>query len=215
MFINAHTHHCSNQADVLDLINYFPTDTIEPTAYFSVGLHPWSIHTVTLQTDLERLENLLQHPSCLALGEIGLDKVSKIDFSLQKEVFIQQLHLNKKYNKPVIIHCVRAFQEILSIRKTEQITQPFLFHGYSKNHQLLKQIHDAGCYVSFGKNLCDNQNLQAIFANLKNEVFFLENDNSTISIKDIYQCASQLQEIPLEELKQQITQSFTTVFGPI
>lgn len=215
MFINIHTHHVSPNKEVIDLINYFPKDVETTTPYFSVGLHPWHIDEKRLAIDLELVEKHLQNPHCFALGEIGLDKITSVNFSLQYKVFRKQLQLATKYNKPVIIHCIRAFQEILNLRKKEQIQQPFIFHGYSKNQQLLDQIYHAGCFVSFGKILLVNTNLQAIFANLKNEVFFLENDNSNEPIESIYKQACSLQEIPLDELKQQIAQNWKHIFGPL
>ena len=59
----------------------------------------------------------MKDASCLALGECGLDKKVQTPLDLQQEVFERQLTLAEKYKKPVIIHCVAAFQELIAIKK--------------------------------------------------------------------------------------------------
>ncbi len=83
--------------------------------FYSIGIHPWFIVEERLESDFEILESKLQEPSCLAIGECGLDKRIEVPMELQQLVFEKQLLLAQKYQKPVVIHCVAAFQELIEI----------------------------------------------------------------------------------------------------
>ena len=213
MFLNAHTHHLSHQSDVLDLYNQFPKAINDDAKLFSVGIHPAYIKTSSIEEELEIIRENLSNKNCLAIGEIGLDKLCETDFELQIDVFERQLQLASEYRFPVIIHSVRAYQEILHIRKKLKLTIPFIFHGFNKNEQILNQIIAQNCYASFFKNLLYNKNLQIIFAKLSANQFFLENDASEISIKEIYTIAAEIRNSTIEELQLQQAKNWKTVFG--
>ena len=213
MFLNAHTHHFSHQSDVLDLYNQFPKAINDDAKLFSVGIHPAYIKTSSIEEELAIIREKLSNKNCLAIGEIGLDKLCETDFELQIDVFEHQLQLASEYRFPVIIHSVRAYQEILHIRKKLKLTIPFIFHGFNKNEQILNQIIAQNCYASFGKNLLYNKNLQIIFAKLSANQFFLENDASEISIKEIYTIAAEIRNSTIEELQLQQAKNWKTVFG--
>ena len=53
MFLNVHTHHLSNQSDVLELYNQFPTDWNNDARIFSIWIHPAYIDTSTLEKEIE------------------------------------------------------------------------------------------------------------------------------------------------------------------
>lgn len=213
MFLNVHTHHLSQQSNVVDLYNQFPSDWNNDANPFSIGLHPAFIKTTTLEKEFEFITQKILKNNCLALGEIGLDKLCKTDFDLQKIVFKKQLSIAEEHQIPVIIHSVRAYQEILHIRKELKITVPFIFHGFNKNEQLAKQVLSQSCFLSFGKNLLVNENLQNLFVHLSANNFFLENDASDISIEEIYIFAANLRKITIKELQLQQAENWKTIFG--
>ncbi|MFV0210302.1 TatD family hydrolase [Empedobacter falsenii] len=213
MFLNAHTHHLSNDSTVLELYNQFPNKLNNGVKLFSIGIHPAYIKTSSIEEEIRLIKQNLSNKNCLAIGEIGLDKLCETDFKLQIEVFEQQLKIAEEFKIPVIIHSVRAYQEILQIRKKMKLTIPFMFHGFNKNEQLLHQILVQNCFVSFGKNLLSNKNLQIIFAKISANQFFLENDASEIPIKEIYAFVANLRKITIEELQLQQAENWKTIFG--
>ena len=87
------------------------------------------------------------------------------------------------------------------------------FYQKPKNGDLKFRKIKQNCFVSFGKNLLYNKNLQIIFAKLSANQFFLENDASEISIKEIYQFAAEIRNITIEELQLQQAQNWKTIFG--
>lgn len=211
MLINIHTHHISENK-VLTIFNQFPWKFDTNDSLYSIGIHPIYIDQSNVDNDLEIIKQHIQNDKCIAIGEIGLDKLCTIDFNLQIEIFINQLKIAEKYQIPVIIHCVRAFQEILKIRKDMKLSIPFIFHGFNKNQHLAQQILSNRCILSFGKNLLYNTNLQSIFANLSENQFFLENDNSQIPIEEIYQKAAEIRRTSVEVIEENVQRNFDSIF---
>ena len=211
-FFNLHTHKFTNQETVLELVNQYPQEFDPSIPYYSIGIHPWYINEERLELELQIIESKLQELNCFALGECGLDKRIERPFELQQRVFEKQLFLAQKYNKPVVIHCVAAFQELIAIKKRLKITVPMIIHGFSKNKQVAKQLIDNGFYISFGKYLLQNPELETVFQSIPNDRFFLETDTVEESIQEVYALATQYKNCSLDELKQQINSNFAAVF---
>ena len=115
-FFDVHTHKNRQDKNVFSIVNTYPNSShfSEP---FSIGIHPWFINKENVENELFFVEKKLQHKNCFALGECGLDKLTKADFNLQTTVFKKQIALSEKYKKPVILHCVRSFQKIIKLKK--------------------------------------------------------------------------------------------------
>jgi len=211
-FFNLHTHQFTNQPTILELVNQYPKEFDATIPLYSIGIHPWYIDQEGLEADLQIIESKLQESNCLALGECGLDKRIEVPLELQQMVFERQLVLAQKYNKPVVIHCVAAFQEVIAIKKRLKITVPMLIHGFSKNQQVANELIKNGFYISFGKYLLRNPDLEAVFFNVPIEQFFLETDTIDEGIEEVYALAAKYKNIDIEELKQIIGKNFETVF---
>ena len=111
------------------------------------GVHPWYINDISKswQSDLESL--LKENPKA-CVGEIGLDK-AKPDYEKQKDVFIKQLELAKKYKRLTAIHSVRAHDDILDILKQhKKYLPPLILHSYSAPLSFIKPFRELGCYFS-------------------------------------------------------------------
>lgn len=177
--------------------------------YFSAGIHPWD---VDLQASIAEFEKIIQHPNCLAIGECGLDKLKGPDLMLQKKVFTVQLELALKYQKPVIIHCVKAFDELIEICKPYHLQIPLIIHGFNKSLQMAKQLIDKGFYLSLQSSVFDK--LEDDFFSIPIKNIFLETDtNEKISIDQIYKTASSKFQISESDLKDKIYTNFTTLFN--
>lgn len=211
-FFNFHTHKFTNQSDVLELVNQYPQEFDPSIPFYSIGIHPWYIVEDRVKSDLEIMESKLQEMNCLAVGECGLDKRIEIPMDLQQAVFEKQLLLAQKYNKPVVIHCVAAFQEVIASKKRLNITVPMIIHGFSKNLQTAKQLMDNGLFISFGKYLLRNPELESVFKSVPNDLFFLETDTTGENIDDVYALAAKYKGVNLEEIQKQIDSNFQAVF---
>lgn len=211
-YFNLHTHKFTNQDTVLELVNQYPQEFDPAISFYSIGIHPWYIDEQRLESDLLIIESKLQVPNCLALGECGLDKRIEIPLELQQMVFERQLLLAQKKNKPVVIHCVAAFQEVIATKKRLKITVPMIIHGFSKNKQVAKELIDDGFYISFGKYLLRNPELESVFESIPKDRFFLETDTVEEGIEAVYGLASKYKNWSLDELQQQINSNFAAVF---
>jgi TatD DNase family protein len=211
-FFNLHTHNHTNQPDVLELVNQYPWEFDVKIPFYSIGIHPWYIVDERLESDLKIIESKLREPSCLAVGECGLDKRIAVPMELQQLVFEKQLLLAQKYQKPVVIHCVAAFQELIEVKKKLNISVPIVIHGFSKNEPLAKQLLDNGFYISFGKYLLQNPALETVFKNMPNDRFFLETDTLTESLATVYALAAKYKKMTVEEVKKQVNKNFKDVF---
>ncbi|WP_456315367.1 TatD family hydrolase [Pseudomonas shirazensis] len=211
-FFNFHTHQFTSQSNVLELVNQYPNEFDASIPFYSIGIHPWYIAENRIDTDLKIIEEKLQTENCLAIGECGLDKRIEIPLELQVSVFEKQLVLAEKYRKPVVIHCVAAFQEIIAIKKKMKISVPMIMHGFSKNSQIAEQFIKEGFYLSFGKYLLKNPDLKTVFQHIPNDRFFLETDTIEESIQQVYDLAAEYKNLEIKELQDIISSNFKQVF---
>ena len=211
-FFNLHTHKWTNQSNVLEIVNQYPQEFDATIPYYSIGIHPWFIVEERIEADLAVIESKIQEANCLAVGECGLDKRIETPMELQQMVFEKQLLLAQKHQKAVVIHCVAAFQELIALKKKLNISVPMLIHGFSKNAQLTKQLVDNGFYISFGKYLLLNKELEAVFKSVPNNRFFLETDTVDEGIEAVYGLAAKYKGISVKEIQEMVNYNFLEVF---
>ena len=211
-FFNLHTHKFSNNPTTLELVNQYPWEFDAAIPNYSIGIHPWYINENRLESDLKIIEEKLQLKQCLALGECGLDKRIEIPMELQIAVFEKQIALAEKYQKPLVLHLVAAFDELIAIKKRLQISVPIIIHGFSKNQQVAKQLIDNGLYLSFGIYLLRNPDLESVFQSIPNDRFFLETDTIEETLQEVYILAAKYKNIPIEDLKEIVNSNFNSVF---
>ena len=209
-YINIHTHHLSKDSGVFLFNNRFGFDKeIHTTSFFSVGIHPWD---ADLHVSMTELELIFQYKNCLAIGECGLDKLKGPNLETQKKIFTALLDCAVKYQKPVIIHCVKAFDELIEICQPYQSKIPLIIHGFNKSLQLAKQLIDKGFYISLNHSIFKKQDID--FMALTLEKLFLETDNNeSISIEEVYQKAVDCFHVSTDDLKEKIYTNFTTLFN--
>ncbi len=212
-FVNLHTHFYTNSDSVLEIVNQYPNEFSSEIPYYSIGIHPWHIDDIRWNDDLKIIKDKLSLKECIALGECGLDKrIDKI-YNKQIEIFESQLNLLHEVSKPVILHCVASFDEVISCKKNSQLTSSFILHGYSKNYQVAKQVLNQGFYLSFGKYLLRNPELSEVFRKIPNEKIFLETDTIAESLEEVYTFAANCKNISVEEMKEIVWNNYQTVFN--
>ncbi len=211
-FFNLHTHKFSNNPTTLELVNQYPWEFDAAIPNYSIGIHPWYINESRLESDLKSIEEKLQLKQCLALGECGLDKRIEISMAVQIAVFEKQIALAEKFQKPLVLHLVAAFDELIAIKNRLQISVPIIIHGFSKNQQVAKQLIDNGLYLSFGKYLLRNPELESVFQSIPNDRFFLETDTIEETLEEVYILAAKYKKIPIEDLKEIVNSNFNSVF---
>lgn len=151
MIRDLHTHH--HPAALGEAIVQLTPDAFTPQQghFYSIGLHPWDIHD-DWRTQMAKLLIMALHPQVTMIGETGLDKKNgSAPLELQMEVFREHIHLSELIHKPLIIHCVKAIDELLAIRKEMKATQPWVLHGFRGGVEQWKQLTRLGLYTSIGQ----------------------------------------------------------------
>ena len=212
-FVNLHTHSYTNSEAVLEIVNQYPNEFIADIPHYSIGIHPWHIVDERVGEDLNYIKNKLQLIECIALGECGLDKRIEKKIEVQIDVFESQLSLLHEISKPVILHCVAAFDEIISCKKNSGLQSTFIIHGFSKNIPLAKQLLNQDFYLSFGKYLLRNPEMESVFKYVPNDKIFLETDTISESIEEVYTFAAKCKNISVEEMKEIVWNNYQTVFN--
>ena len=211
VYINIHRHGIAADNE-FGIENIYKIWEAAPTGYYSAGLHPWYIKQENWKQDFNKLESLAPDACLLAIGECGLDKVCATSFELQEKVFAAQIDLANRINKPLIVHCVRAFAEVLILLNKHNNKVPVIFHGFNKSRELAEQLVAKGFYLSYGKAL-QKPAIQPIFSTLPLTQIFLETDDATIAIESIYNWAAEARSISTEELSLQLQQNLQKVFN--
>ncbi len=154
-FIDIHTHSHYRREDVIVVQNLFPgqEDQLGNGNYFSIGLHPWNVERESMDKSIDWIEAQAENPDVIAIGEIGLDKSIECAWDLQTEAFEKQLSVAEKAGKPVVLHCVRAYSEMMAYRKHAGSQIPWIFHWFNANLNTAEQLMGKNCYLSFGHML--------------------------------------------------------------
>ena len=212
-FFNLHTHKFSNNPTILELVNQYPWKFDAAIPNYSIGIHPWYIDENRLENDLEKIKEKLQLSECLALGECGLDKRIEIPMELQIAIFKKQLELVQQTNKPIILHCVAAFEEVIAIKKEMKIENSMIIHGFSKNVLVAQSLLNNGFYLSFGKYLLRNPDLEKVVNFAPENQILLETDTIEETIYEVYEKAASIKGISVHEMKAMVFTNFSRIFN--
>lgn len=196
---NFHTHQIDS---VPCLLSCSPDDVerlhLPDGVHLSVGLHPWQVTAEGWEAQVARVRMAARNECVWAVGECGLDKVQGVDLQTQMEAFRAQIAVAEEVKKPMVIHCVRAFDELLALRKewerkvassstsglANEGLQPWVIHGFRGKPQQIKQLMAKGLLFSFGHQY----HVEALrFAFTSSRPFFLETDDSRLSVRQIYE----------------------------
>ena len=215
MYLDIHRHSSDKGlADkVLRNIFHNETETLKQIDMCSVGLHPWHVKGDCLDLDIKSVKEAALNTNVLAIGETGLDKAVKVDIEHQRRAFKNQIEIAERNNKPMVIHCVRAYDELQAYRKKANQKIPWIFHWFNASSQTAFDLIGKGCYLSFGHMLFkENSKALKAFKEIPLERIFLETDDANVTIQDVYHQAATLKQIDVDELKAQINKNFEQCF---
>ena len=183
--------------------------------YFAFGIHPWMVDTHT-QQDLDNLEYLIKCNNPVAVGECGLDYIKDIDKQTQLHFFNAQLIMAEKYNLPIIIHAVKATEDVIFLlKKYSKLTGEI--HGFSGSESQAKQLTNMGFYLGFGMQILNQQStkIRQIVKNCPLQFILIETDDH-INPNDLSLVAQEianLKQIPIEEVVQQCDNNAVNLFN--
>lgn len=194
---NFHTYHidaepCLLNVDTKDLLPSYPEHV-----RLSIGVHPWKVKE-DWQDALASVRQAAMREDVWAIGECGLDKLHGEALSLQMEAFRAHIAIAEEVQKPMVVHCVRAFDELLMLRRELEVSckhesengggnvrhpQPWVIHGFRGKPEQAKQLMTKGMLLSFGHQY----NLETLrFVFISSRPFYLETDDLHLSVRQIY-----------------------------
>jgi len=203
--IDLHTHRVQQDKNVHAIFNVARKGEGEIKYPCSVGLHPWYLDEIHFRSDLDWLESEIHNPSVLAIGECGLDKRCNVPWDLQMLAFENQIELAQNCKKPLIIHCVKAQQEILQMLKGFQGT--FVFHGFNRSLKMAEDIIECGGCISVNAHFLSQPIGKEIALKIDRGRLFLETDDGPESIERAYLCLAEIWEESMDDVEAQMAQN--------
>lgn len=170
------------------------------TVWRSCGIHPW--YLLDVQAQFAALETRAFLPEVVAIGEAGLDKKIETPMAFQQTVFEKQADLAEQVAKPLLIHCVKAWDELIAIRKRLEPRAPWIIHGFRGNGFLAAQLIRQGFLLSFGEYF----HPEAVRAAWP-EYLFAETDDRELDIRSVYRQLSVVLEVPTDRLLAQLAEN--------
>lgn len=177
--------------------------TARHTELRAAGIHPWDAEKAVLQ---EQMFLGIQ-----AIGEIGLDYACDVDRLKQVELFRAQLTIAEKMQLPVVLHCVRAFAPTLEILKSHHL-KAVIFHGFIGSKEQAAEVVKRGYFLSFGEGVKRSPKTAIALQSIPLENLFLETDESTLSIEEIYSIAAEIRGEDIETIINVITNNYNRLF---
>lgn len=198
-----------------------------PSVFASVGVHPTEV--IAQEPTVDQLIKLGSHQKVIAFGETGLDYYrDNTDKAIQQERLRKHIHAAKTLNKPVIIHTRQAQDDTIHILQTEGAdTVGGVMHCFTETWKMAQKAMDLNFYISFS-GIVTFQNakeLKEIAKLVPLDRMLVETDapylapvpyrgkpNQPAYVKQVAEYIAQLRGISLQELAEQTTQNFFTLF---
>lgn len=199
-FFDFHHHDFNKKNGIYNL----KLNEIPPANYFSAGIHPQDISD-RFEEDFLWLKTIVKLENCVAIGECGLDGLVEIDENLQNEIFQKQIELANEIRKPIIIHCVKRFSQLIHFKKKSKV--PMIVHGFNKRKTIGDEMLKNEFCLSFGKSALYNVNLQDFLKEIPIDQLFLETDSADFEIKDLYYKIAELKSCRIEDFQKKIKEN--------
>ncbi len=179
---------------------------------YTAGIHPWYLNENNREQLVEYVRRIASDPYILAVGEAGFDRLRGPSSGLQKEVFEEQALIAVAVDKPIVIHCVKSWNELLDARTRFKKSLPWLIHGFRGKPELARQLISHGMYISFWFDFIMQPRSSVLLKELPADRIFLETDGAGIDIKDIYRKVSGDLDMDLDDLKRVMYDNFMRLF---
>lgn len=206
---------------VIELVNKY--DNI----FGTIGLHPSDV-TEDYESDLLFIESNINNPKIVGVGEIGLDYYwEKDNKELQKEVFIKQIELARKYNKTIVIHSREAILDTYNILDEYLGNNKAVLHCYSSNIEMAKRFKKFNIKFGIGGVLTfkNSSKLKEVVKELDLSDLLLETDSPYLTpepyrgkknepsyTKYVAEAIAKIKEVEYEEVLEITTQNAISQF---
>ena len=165
---------------------------------------------------LPYLEYLIKCNNPIAIGECGLDYIKDINKDQQLHIFTSQLKFADKYKLPVIIHAVKATEDVIFLLKKFPKVRGEI-HGFSGSEEQAKTLTSMGFCLGFGMQITNHQStkVRKIAKNIPLEFMLIETDDHTNpnDLNLVAQTIAELKQISLDEVIMQCDNNAINLFN--
>lgn len=179
---------------------------------YTYGIHPWFLNDENHQQLLLSVKKTVSHPEVIAVGEAGFDRLRGPSAELQREVFEEQVLISEEIQKPLVIHCVRAWDELMGAKKKLKPAMPWLIHGFRGNAKFADQLLSKGMYLSIWYEFALRPESGNLLRSIPADRLFLETDGADVDIRSIYQKVAADRNQDVEDLKSDILNNYLAFF---
>jgi TatD DNase family protein len=218
-YIDIHTHDSVIAAGIFAIENLMaheaglPADIPSRTCTF--GIHPWHLKKETIDVLIAKVKKAARSPNLVAIGEAGFDKLRGPETEIQARAFEEQVLISEEIKKPLFIHCVRSWNELLPVHKRLRPKMPWLIHGFRGKPELAQQLIDKGMYLSFWFDFVIRAESSELLRSLPRERIFFETDGADVDIRTIYGKVAADLELDVDELKAVVMKNYYEFFSPL
>ena len=156
------------------------------------GIHPWYINNATEGWE-KILEDILQNNPLALVGECGIDRLKNPNTLLQKEILQKHINLAQKYSRPLIIHAVKADEQLREM--FFDLPRRTIFHSYTGSVEWGKTIQKHGFFIGLNFSVLRKKNAAEIIKSLDFTQVLLETDGPYQNI--VPQKGTLPQDLPL------------------
>jgi TatD DNase family protein len=180
---------------------------------YTYGIHPWFLNEENHDRYILKVEKLARLPFIIAVGEAGFDHLKGPSAELQRRSFEEQIIISEEIKKPMVIHCVRGWDELFTVQKRFKPKMPWLVHGFRGNTILANQLLSKGMFLSIWFEFVLRPESAELLRALPTDRLFLETDGADVDIRQIYKKVATDLNIEVDQLKKVIIKNFNTFFG--
>lgn len=180
---------------------------------YTAGIHPWFLDEKNEKQLLGFVIDVAKDPEIIAIGEAGFDRLRGPSIDFQRTAFQEQVNISEKINKPLVVHCVKAWDELLGEHKRLKPSKSWLVHGFRGKKELAGQLLSRGMYLSPWYEFALRKESADLLRTLPKDKLFLETDGSDADIREIYKKVAYDLDLQIDELKTIIFNNFSTFFN--
>ncbi len=194
---NFHTH---NLDEKFGIINAELFDSILEDKMYSVGMHPLQ-YVKNAESEMNYVKQIAQNSHVVMIGEVGLDPNSPVELELQKNIFEQHIEISESTNKPLLIHCVKYYNDLVQLKKKANPKSAWIIHGFRGKISVANELLKHGFWFSINEDILqDTEKTTQLISLVGIDKIFFETDAKHYNIRNIYNFAASVLNVKIDEL---------------
>ncbi len=208
---------CCHIAEDWDRVGAFILQSPMPAMQHAVARMLFGYHPAFLTgaEDYALLEGMIQKHSSITIGEIGMDYTCPTPDRLQREAFVRQMEMASKLGLSVVLHAVKAHEDVLQILKDFDGVKKISLHAANCSAELAARYLERGVKFSLGLREMNSKKGEELARNLPLSEIMLETDSDNFdfsALQAAYEKLHSLRSESAEEVDTRLKFTFEKFF---